>query len=44
MHRRQTGFGAHFVRDFPTMPFYTGAPWFLPLVGRWRRLSDRMAR
>ena len=31
-------------RDFPSMPFYTGTPWFLPLVSLWYRLKDRMAR
>ncbi|MFQ5784840.1 MAG: NAD(P)/FAD-dependent oxidoreductase [Alphaproteobacteria bacterium] len=29
---------------FPTLPFYTGKPWFLPLVSIWYRLQDRMAR
>jgi glycine/D-amino acid oxidase-like deaminating enzyme len=31
-------------RDFPTMPFYDGNPWFLPLVGGYYRLRDRMDR
>ena len=31
-------------RAFPSMPFYTGAPWFLPLVSLWYRFRDRMAR
>lgn len=30
---------------FPTRPFYRGDPgWFLPLVGGWYRLRDRMDR
>ena len=29
---------------FPTMPFYAGTPWFLPIVGRWYRLKDRLDR
>ncbi len=31
-------------RGFPSTPFYTGVPWFLPLVSLWCGLSDRMAR
>jgi len=31
-------------RDFPTMPLYNGNPWFLPLVGGYYRLRDRMDR
>ena len=27
-------------RDFPTMPLYTGNPWFLPMVGAWYRSRD----
>ncbi|MSP87671.1 MAG: FAD-binding oxidoreductase [Alphaproteobacteria bacterium] len=30
--------------DFPTRPFYTGNPWFLPVVGGWFRLRDRIDR
>jgi glycine/D-amino acid oxidase-like deaminating enzyme len=30
--------------DFPTMPFYAGNPWFLPIVGEWYRLRDRIDR
>jgi glycine/D-amino acid oxidase-like deaminating enzyme len=26
----------------PTMPFYDGRPWFMPLVGNWYRLRDRL--
>ena len=36
--------GAHasFARKpFPTRPFYTGKPWFLPYVIRWYALKDR---
>lgn len=29
---------------FPTMPFYAGTPWFLPIVGGWYRLKDRLDR
>jgi glycine/D-amino acid oxidase-like deaminating enzyme len=28
--------------DFPTVPFYAGTPWFLPMVTRWYRLRDRL--
>ncbi len=30
--------------DFPARPFYTGNPWFLPIVGGWYRLRDRIDR
>ena len=30
--------------DFPTRPFYTGRPWFLPAIGEWYRFRDRMDR
>jgi len=30
--------------EFPARPFYTGNPWFLPLVGGWYRLRDRLDR
>jgi glycine/D-amino acid oxidase-like deaminating enzyme len=30
--------------DFPTHPLYSGNPWFLPLVGGWYRLRDRLDR
>jgi glycine/D-amino acid oxidase-like deaminating enzyme len=26
---------------FPTMPLYSGTPWFIPLVGAWYRMRDR---
>jgi|YNPMSStandDraft_2_1061718.scaffolds.fasta_scaffold00294_17 glycine/D-amino acid oxidase-like deaminating enzyme len=29
---------------FPTLPFYAGTPWFLPIVGTWYRLKDRLDR
>jgi glycine/D-amino acid oxidase-like deaminating enzyme len=29
---------------FPAQPGYTGTPWFLPLVGGWYRLRDRVDR
>jgi glycine/D-amino acid oxidase-like deaminating enzyme len=29
---------------FPTMPLYAGTPWFLPFVGSWYRLKDRLDR
>ncbi|HEV2334918.1 MAG TPA: FAD-binding oxidoreductase [Stellaceae bacterium] len=30
--------------EFPDHPFYTGNPWFLPLVGGWYRMRDRLDR
>jgi glycine/D-amino acid oxidase-like deaminating enzyme len=30
--------------DFPDHPLYTGNPWFLPLVGGWYRMRDRLDR
>jgi glycine/D-amino acid oxidase-like deaminating enzyme len=30
--------------DFPGHPLYTGNPWFLPLVGGWYCLRDRLDR
>ncbi|MFQ5984970.1 MAG: NAD(P)/FAD-dependent oxidoreductase [Alphaproteobacteria bacterium] len=30
--------------EFPTRPFYTGNPWFLPLVAFCYRWADRLAR
>ena len=29
---------------FPTMPGYGGHPWFLPVIGGWYRLRDRLDR
>ncbi len=29
---------------FPTLPGYGGNPWFLPMVGGWYRLRDRLDR
>jgi glycine/D-amino acid oxidase-like deaminating enzyme len=31
-------------RDFPTLPLYNGNPWFLPMVGGYYRLRDRLDR
>jgi glycine/D-amino acid oxidase-like deaminating enzyme len=31
-------------RDFPTMPLYNGNPWFLPIVGGYYRVRDRLDR
>jgi glycine/D-amino acid oxidase-like deaminating enzyme len=30
-------------RDFPTMPFHAGNPWFVPAVMKWYGLRDRWA-
>ena len=30
--------------NFPTAPFYSGNPWFLPMVGEWYRFRDRIDR
>jgi len=30
--------------DMPTVPGYTGRPWFTPLVGGWYRLRDALER
>jgi glycine/D-amino acid oxidase-like deaminating enzyme len=30
--------------EFPDHPLYTGNPWFLPLVGGWYRMRDRLDR
>jgi len=32
------------LEDFPTRPLYAGKPWFLPLVGSWYRMRDRIDR
>jgi glycine/D-amino acid oxidase-like deaminating enzyme len=29
--------------DWPTVPGYSGRPWFLPLVGLWFSLKDRLS-
>jgi glycine/D-amino acid oxidase-like deaminating enzyme len=29
---------------FPSRPGYTGHPWFLPIVGEWYRLRDKLER
>ena len=31
-------------REFPTRPLYTGNPWFLPFVGAYYRMRDRIDR
>jgi glycine/D-amino acid oxidase-like deaminating enzyme len=31
-------------REFPTVPFYSGTPWFLPIVGNYYRMRDRIDR
>jgi glycine/D-amino acid oxidase-like deaminating enzyme len=31
-------------RDFPTLPFYRGRPWFLPAAVGWYRLKDALKR
>ena len=31
-------------REFPDHPLYTGNPWFLPLIGGWYRMRDRLDR
>ena len=42
-HQRQTA--ARTPRHRSTAAtFYTGVPWFLPLVSLWYRFRDRMAR
>jgi glycine/D-amino acid oxidase-like deaminating enzyme len=33
-----------FDADFPDHPLYTGNPWFLPMVGGWYRMRDRLDR
>ncbi len=29
--------------DWPALPLYSGKPWFLPLVGLWFGLKDRLS-
>jgi glycine/D-amino acid oxidase-like deaminating enzyme len=31
-------------QDFPTKPFYSGNPWFLPMVGNWYKFRDWLDR
>ncbi len=31
-------------QEFPTKPFYTGHPWFLPMIGSWYRFRDWLDR
>ena len=33
-----------FDRRFPPLPLYWGRPWFLPFVGAWYHLRDRLGR
>ena len=33
-----------FDADFPDHPLYTGNPWFLPMIGGWYRMRDRLDR
>jgi glycine/D-amino acid oxidase-like deaminating enzyme len=33
-----------FDADFPDHPLYSGTPWFLPVVGGWYRMRDRLDR
>ncbi|MDP3415076.1 FAD-binding oxidoreductase [Falsiroseomonas sp.] len=46
--RKILGGGNHVTafdgRDFPTRPFYTGYPWFLPAVGTYYRFRDWLDR
>ncbi len=35
---------AYDTPDFPDHPLYTGNPWFLPALGAWYRLRDRIDR
>jgi glycine/D-amino acid oxidase-like deaminating enzyme len=32
------------LQHFPALPLYDGRPWFLPLVGEYYRLRDRIDR
>jgi glycine/D-amino acid oxidase-like deaminating enzyme len=32
------------TEEFPTHGFYTGSPWFLPLIGGWYRFRDGLER
>ena len=29
--------------DWPSIPMHSGKPWFLPLVGLWFGLKDRLS-
>ena len=35
---------AYDTPDFPDHPLYSGNPWFLPAIGAWYRLRDRLDR
>jgi glycine/D-amino acid oxidase-like deaminating enzyme len=42
---RAANYACSFDRpDFPSHRFYSGNPWFLPAVGSWYRLRDRIDR
>ena len=41
---RPEGNTAFLNRRFPTRPLYSGKPWFLPYVGEFYRLLDRLGR
>ena len=42
---RATNYACAFDRpDFPDHALYNGNPWFLPLIGSWYRLRDRVDR
>jgi gamma-glutamylputrescine oxidase len=30
--------------DIPDHPLYTGNPWFLPVIGTWYQIRDRVDR
>ena len=32
------------TEDFPDHPLYSGTPWFLPAIGSWYRVRDRIDR
>lgn len=34
---------AHDDLDFPTLPLYSGTPWFVPLMLRWHAMLDKFA-
>ncbi|MBJ3774055.1 NAD(P)/FAD-dependent oxidoreductase [Acuticoccus mangrovi] len=44
LERPSAPLGAFDGTVFPTIPFYNGNPWFVPLVGETYRLRDRIAR
>jgi len=34
---------AHDDLEFKTRPFYTGNPWFMPLILRWHVMADKLS-